>query len=276
MSDEKVWAEGLLVFYEIFKFLEDSLERLAPKNTHFKKMHAVISEISRTSAFQQDLEYYYGSNYLKSYTIRPSVGDYLKHLTTLEEREPLRILAYVYHLYMGLLSGGQILKRKRELRKKLKRRFDQILGWFWPGSSSSSVPGVSSKLGNAVTTFALDGRTINDIKKDIAWTMNDIAGDLSKDEKESLISESMIVFQRNNDIVGSIQRTGLIALKNLTGSPILWVVCVITLGTVFAFIYFGKTAEMEVLTPSTEVLESPIDSLDVVDPLESAADGFLD
>ena len=39
--------------------------------------------------------------------------DHLKHIA--EEDEPLLLVAYIYHLYMGLLSGGQILSKKRQL-----------------------------------------------------------------------------------------------------------------------------------------------------------------
>ncbi|ODM95621.1 Heme oxygenase 1 [Orchesella cincta] len=280
MSDEKVWAEGLLVFYEIFRFLENALERLAPRNSHFKKMHAVIQDIQRTKAFEDDLQYYYGNNYLKTYQIRPSVADYLKHLETLEEREPLRLLAYVYHLYMGLLSGGQILKRKRELRRKLKRSFGELLGWFGlrpQGSTTDSYGSSSSKPGNAVTTFAMDGRTISDIKKEIAFTMNDIAADLSRDEKESLLSEGIAVFQRNNEIVGSIERTGLIALKNLTGSPVIWLVALVAIGTFCMYWYFSEASPPPLSLP-VPISPPPADSIDLnpVDTeFEIGADGFL-
>lgn len=87
-----------------------------------------------------------------------------------------------------------------------------------------------------MTTFNLeDGQNIGDLKKLIQWTMNDIAGDLSKDERESLISESISVFQRNNEVVGSIQRTGLVALRNLTGNPVIWLVCLVTVGAIIVW-----------------------------------------
>ncbi|CAL8069178.1 unnamed protein product [Orchesella dallaii] len=276
MSDEKVWAEGLLVFYEIFRFLENALERLAPRNTHFNKMNAVIQDIQRTKAFEEDLQYYYGNNFLKTYRIRPSVAEYLKHLETLEEREPLRLLAYVYHLYMGLLSGGQILKKKREFRKKLKRGFGEALGWFGLRSQGAAVNASgssSTKPGNAVTTFTMDGRTISDIKKEIVFTMNDIAGDLSRDEKESLLSEGIAVFQRNNEIVGSIERTGLIALKNLTGGPVIWLVALVAIGTFCVYYWFLRETSLPL-----PINHPPADSMDL-DPLDSqfeiGADGFL-
>lgn len=68
----------------------------------------------------QDLAYYLGPDWKKGYAPRESVCQYLKHLEKLEAENPYFLLAYVYHLYMGLLSGGQILRRKRALLQKLK------------------------------------------------------------------------------------------------------------------------------------------------------------
>jgi heme oxygenase len=239
MSDDKIWAEGLLIFYEIFRFLENSLQNLSSSNEHFRKFKPVIMDIERTTAFESDLSFFYGKDFLKSYTIRPSVADYLRHLQTLEQREPLRLLAYVYHLYMGLLSGGQILKKKREFGNKMKVKVSYLFGFLGWGSATAATDGGRSsesvtagvKLGTAVTSFPPDGRSIADIKKEIAFTMNDIAADLSRDERNSLIDESMEVFRRNNEIVGSIQKTGMTALKNYA----VFLVIFVTIG---AAVYF--------------------------------------
>src|SRR5689334_11189611 len=100
ISDDKIWAEGLLIFYEIFKFLEAAMIRLAPRNEPLKRMQKIIVGIERTGPFEQDVEFYYGPEYLRNYEMKPAVRQYLKHLEILEEREPLRLLAYIYHLYM--------------------------------------------------------------------------------------------------------------------------------------------------------------------------------
>lgn len=79
----------------------------------------------------QDLAYYLGANWKEGYAPRESVQQYLKHLQKLEEENPYLLLAYVYHLYMGLLSGGQILRRKRTLLQKLKFSRKVILFSFF-------------------------------------------------------------------------------------------------------------------------------------------------
>lgn len=44
-----------------------------------------------------------------------ALENYLEHLQNLERENPKLLLAYVYHLYLGLLSGGQILAKKRSV-----------------------------------------------------------------------------------------------------------------------------------------------------------------
>jgi len=229
MSDDRVWAEGLLIFYEIFKFLESALVRLRSKSEHFHRVNQIIEGVERTRAFEADLDFYYKPQDWRGFETRPSVAEYLKHLAILEKREPLRLLAYVYHLYMGLLSGGQILKRKRDLRNRFKQNVCGVFQWF--GLQSSGGGGMPQgqtvgvglpKPGDAVTFFG-DGRSIGDIKKEIAFTMNDLALDMSRDEKNSLLEESIEVFKLNNEIVNSIKRTGIIALQNYATCLIVFV-----------------------------------------------------
>lgn len=48
-----------------------------------------------------------GADWKRDYVPRPAVADYLSHLEILEKEDPYLLTAYFYHLYMGLLSGGQ-------------------------------------------------------------------------------------------------------------------------------------------------------------------------
>jgi len=82
----------------------------------------MLDSIHRTKAFEADLAFYLGTDWASKYTPRKEVVSYLQHLMQLEEENPELLIAYIYHLYMGLLSGGQILRRKRTLSKSL---------WFW-------------------------------------------------------------------------------------------------------------------------------------------------
>ena len=104
LSDNRVWAEGVSVFYHVFRFLEEALER---------KGDSLLGELradelmDRTAAFEKDLHFYRGAEWREE-SLRPSVSEYLEHLRRVEEEDPYLLVAYVYHLYMGLLSGGQV------------------------------------------------------------------------------------------------------------------------------------------------------------------------
>lgn len=171
LSDHDVWADGLLVFYEIFRFLEQNVpEQLLPKEFH------------RSQAFESDLNYYLGESWRQNYEIRESVRIYLKHLIDVQNRSPILLLAYVYHLYMGLLSGGQILQKKRRLN---------------PLSSAGNGEG------EAVTCFP--NKTIGELKTTMRTLVDTLAESFDESTKILLIAESKMVFHLNNELVKTVK-----------------------------------------------------------------------
>ncbi|KAK8391438.1 hypothetical protein O3P69_017196 [Scylla paramamosain] len=185
MSADRVWAEGLLVFYEVFLYLEGALDRYS---------HTLIGEVDipgmrRKEAFEKDLAYYLGADWKEGYALRESVQQYLKHLEKLEEENPYLLLAYVYHLYMGLLSGGQILRRKRALLQKLKFSRKESL----EGLAVTEIEGSVSKM-----------------KKEMTDAMNRIAEAVDEDLRQRLLEESKMVFVLNNNMVHSIEGAGAV------------------------------------------------------------------
>lgn len=174
LSDHDVWADGLLVFYEIFRFLEQ----------HVPVEH-LPAEFHRTEAFETDLNFYLGIHWRDNYEIRESVGMYLKHLQDVCNREPLLLLPYVYHLYMGLLSGGQILQKKRSFS-----------GCLNPLSGGTGQ-------GEAVTRFP--DNTIAHLKTRMRSLFDDLAADFDESMKVLMVAESKMVFHLNNELVHSVR-----------------------------------------------------------------------
>lgn len=158
------------MFYEIFRFLEENVpEDLLPM------------EFRRINAFESDLTFYLGENWKRDYEIRNSVKTYLKHLYDIKTHSPILLLAYVYHLYMGLLSGGQILQKKRSLN---------------PLNSGDNE-------GVAVTNF--EGHTIAELKKKMRSLVDTKALEFDESMRILLIAESKMVFHLNNEIVRSVR-----------------------------------------------------------------------
>ena len=204
--DDSVWADGLLVFYEIFRYLECAMVRL--KNTNVGLFFH--DELCRTEAFKQDLDFYLGKEWTNDYTPRESVAKYLMHLQEIENKDPTLLIAYIYHLYMGLLSGGIILRKKRQLMQKILPQKD------------------SETNGNNVTSFA--NSNIYELKHHMRDTMNKIAETLDDDTKNKLIEESKMVFALNNEIIKSVRSVGTPFLKK--------VACFIVIPTLIIFVYF--------------------------------------
>ena len=213
MSDNSIWAEGLLCFYEIFKYLEEALDRLN---------HTLLSELDikgmrRTKAFEEDLHFYYGKQWFENvYQPSGAVTAYIDYLTSIEKENPNMLAAYIYHLFMGLFSGGQILRKKRSLEASLKFQ-------------SSPANNVGKQAGESVTDFG--EIPIFKLKKQMVDAMEHIAEQLGEEDRWKLIEESKNVFRMNNKIIRTIN-TNKIVLKKFCNFALIVVPAA-------AAIYFG-------------------------------------
>lgn len=178
LRDEQVWGGGLFIFYHIFGYLEDAKARL--NMIEFDKLF-VNKALYRKKAFEDDLTHYLGNDW-QSIPKSMALDNYIEHLQELERSNPRLLLAYVYHLYLGLLSGGQILAKKRKM--------------FGDGSAKENV------YTDKVTDFT--GTDISQLKQDFRKAMNEIADSMSEEEKQAFIEESNNVFVMNNLIVNSV------------------------------------------------------------------------
>jgi heme oxygenase len=87
--------------------MEEEMER--------HKEHPVISKIyfqqlNRKKSLEQDLSYYYGSNWREQVAPSPAAKAYVQHIRDISDSEPELLVAHSYTRYLGDLSGGQILK----------------------------------------------------------------------------------------------------------------------------------------------------------------------
>jgi len=220
MSDDNVWAEGLLVFYEIFKFLEDALA------SHSDSLigDLLIPGMARTHALEADLAHYLGDGWKDDYVVRPEVSAYVDHLKKLDDENPYLLIPYIYHLYMGLFSGGQVLRATRML-------------------TLSSIAGVGGeeRPGNSVTSYN-DNITIGSLKKQLRKAINDLADELDEEIKEAILVESVSVFEWNNHIIGSVKGVDSVLRRRLLK---LLIAVLLLLLFLFAYI-FHAVSDIEV------------------------------
>jgi len=225
MSDDSVWAEGLLVFYEIFKFLEEALDR--HKDSLIGDL--LIPGMCRTKAFETDLDHYLGNDWRQDYMIRPEVQNYLKHLRNLENKDPYLLIAYIYHLYMGLFSGGQVLRAKRFM-------------------SLSSVD-KSSLPGNNVTSYG--ELSIGPLKKQLKEAINSLADNLDQETRQAILEEGINVFKLNNTIIASVQGVDAVLRRRLLKLLIAVALLLLFLG--FFLTTSSNTSDEEISIESDEL-----------------------
>jgi len=193
MTDDKVWAEGLLFFYEIFKFLEEALDRLSHTSLH----EFDVEGMRRTKQFRADLDFWYGEEFMNTYTPHETVTSYIEYLTELEKENHNMLAAYYYHLYVGLFSGGQILRKKREMEARLNLR--------------KVAAGADSKQGQTVTDFG--DVPIARLKRQMVEAVEAFATQLGEEDKACLLEESKMVFRMNNKMIRCIKTNKVILRK---------------------------------------------------------------
>jgi len=205
LTSPKLYGEAISLFAPIYERLESIFERQQKEaqhkdgkyQEHLQKLDRLIPLISRSSGFQSDVNFFLSSDEQSLIKDRlkngepPELVNYLKRLEQLEKEEPIRLLAYVYHMYMAIFAGGYIIKKM--VRKSMGLRKD----------SNDGVQALSLNLKSAEAH--LDSKIL---RSDLKKIMNDeIAPMLSEDDIENILEESIRVFEMNNKLISSIRET---------------------------------------------------------------------
>jgi len=93
--------------YFVYSAMEEEMER--------HQQHPIVSKIyfkqlNRQRSLEQDLCYYYGSNWREQIALSPAGEVYVKRIREVSANSPELLIAHSYTRYIGDLSGGQILK----------------------------------------------------------------------------------------------------------------------------------------------------------------------
>lgn len=225
LSDDEVWYDGLLVFYELYKFFEANLpERLLPKELH------------RAAAFERDFAYFYGSDWQKSYEPRPAVKTYLTVLEKVAAKDEVLLFAYAFQMYMALMSGGQLLQKKRMIARKL---------WIFPKGSAEQKQKQAEADAAAATeaAAALNKDDDNDLvarpmpeqiticpvgceatyfpipipvlKNKLRRVFNEVYGKLDDEKRAEYIEASRNLFRMNLELVRTVKGVNRANLRKL-------------------------------------------------------------
>jgi heme oxygenase len=93
--------------YFVYSAMEEEMQR--------HQQHPILSkiyfpELDRKASLEQDLHYYYGSNWREQVAPSPATQAYVQRIRDISNTAPELLIAHSYTRYIGDLSGGQILK----------------------------------------------------------------------------------------------------------------------------------------------------------------------
>ena len=93
--------------YFVYAAMEEEMARLAD---HPVIAPIAFSELNRREALEQDLAFYYGSDWLQQIKATPAAQVYVERIRQIAKESPELLVGHHYTRYLGDLSGGQILK----------------------------------------------------------------------------------------------------------------------------------------------------------------------
>ncbi|MEM9276045.1 MAG: heme oxygenase (biliverdin-producing) [Cyanobacteria bacterium P01_F01_bin.143] len=106
--EPKSYRKLVANLYFVYSAMEEEMEKL--------KDHPVLSNIyypvlNRQQSLEQDLQYYFGSNWENEAVISAAGKEYVARIREIAKTQPELLVAHSYTRYLGDLSGGQILKK---------------------------------------------------------------------------------------------------------------------------------------------------------------------
>merc|ERR1712168_1440183 len=108
-GSQDLWFQALARFELVFNELEDCLDCQ-------KKLSAWDIPGMRVSQYiKEDLDAYYGKE--RKFN-SAAVNTWIAEIRKIRFDQPMLVTAYIYHMYLGLYSGGRILRHKFKLKGK--------------------------------------------------------------------------------------------------------------------------------------------------------------
>tara|TARA_Y100000589_G_scaffold330887_1_gene382031 strand:- start:583 stop:1293 length:711 start_codon:yes stop_codon:yes gene_type:complete len=96
--------------YFVYQAMEDEIDRLV-KEDHPIIKHLEFKELFRRKTLENDLNFYYGENWINQISISASAKSYVERIRFIAKESPYLLVGHHYTRYIGDLSGGQILKK---------------------------------------------------------------------------------------------------------------------------------------------------------------------
>jgi heme oxygenase len=198
LTSKPLYAEAISLFWPIYAELERILET---HKTHPQLgcLHVHLPTLRRSHLFEKDMTAMLGgdeaaTNELKTRRIGvekgrdtfspPELQNYIDHLRTLSEEDPLLLLPYIYSMYSAILAGGSIIRHMVTRAFSLKTEAGvEMFHMSLEGSSFANIAEFRTEF----------RRTI-----DQDMTISDV-------DQARIVQEAPEVFIRNNALVATAQ-----------------------------------------------------------------------
>ncbi|HEY9669269.1 MAG TPA: heme oxygenase (biliverdin-producing) [Coleofasciculaceae cyanobacterium] len=143
--------------YFVYSAMEEEMERHR-EHPVLSKIH--FKELNRKKSLEQDLSYYYGSNWREQITPSPAAQAYVQHIREVSASQPELLVAHSYTRYLGDLSGGQILKKIAQRAMNLS---DKEGSAFYEFPEISDEKAFKDRYRSALNELAVDEATADRI-----------------------------------------------------------------------------------------------------------------
>lgn len=175
LSSPKTYALLLTSCYYVFQAMEHQLQT---RRLQYPKISPIyFRELLRTPMFERDLQFYFPSGQIPPPS--KATSDYVAHLKSSVEHDPVVLIAYMHALYMDLLSNGTLLRRS-------------VVNAF----------ALTPPSGCAVFDFSDTISDISTFRRRFSDAINSIS--LADAQKELIIRQKRHVYEQNNSIVREI------------------------------------------------------------------------
>ncbi|KFQ87409.1 Heme oxygenase 1, partial [Phoenicopterus ruber ruber] len=122
--------------YFIYSALEEEIER-NKDNPVYAPVY-FPAELHRKAALEEDLEYFYGSNWKEEIPCPEATQKYVERLHYVGKYHPELLVAHAYTRYLGDLSGGQVLKKIAQKALQLPSTGEGLAFFTFNGVSNAT------------------------------------------------------------------------------------------------------------------------------------------
>lgn len=216
------WREYVLTFYWLFKTFEEEIEKIRTQGRgRFRDIFDAVYEplLARTEKIEEDLLFYYNDDKSVLENCHSVEGrSYMMHVRRIAKEEPIRLLAYVSVMYLGLFAGGQIIKSKIVKRTG-----------FYPAKHGLSHAEV---LERGTNIFKFETEDTTRLKKTHRARFDRVClHQLNDTERDQVVDEAKNIFIMNERLIGSVRvSSAAILLLHAIKTPLLiFLIMIITI-----------------------------------------------